>query len=85
MDLFHKANIFYIDEDYESAVQAYTSAIDSIKNDAKLYSSRAAANLKLKKYTSALEDCNKALALDVINLIIFSIPINQTYCYLYCH
>ena len=75
MDLFHAANIEYVNENFESAYELYSKAVTEIaaipaESQAALYSSRAAVSLKAKHYLKALEDCNKAIALDVKQLIL---------------
>ena len=57
-------NVAYVDDDFEGAFESYSRAIEVDKPTAVLYSCRAAACIKLKKYSKALEDCNKALSLD---------------------
>lgn len=46
------------------AIQHYSNSIDICSEDPKAYSNRAACYIKIKQYTLALEDCNRAIALD---------------------
>lgn len=46
------------------AILHYSNSIDLNQNDPKTYSNRAACYIKIKQYTLALEDCNRAIALD---------------------
>lgn len=64
MDSFHEANILFIDEDYSAAVEKYNHAGTTLSDYAPLYACRSAAQLKLKDFTNALEDSNRALDLD---------------------
>jgi len=66
MDSFHRGNVHFIDEDYISAFESYTLAVEdgSLAQSASLYSCRAATSLKLRRYSKALEDCNRAISLD---------------------
>jgi len=57
----------YRDSDYETAVVAYTEAIQQCPYKAVYYSNRAMAYLKLMQYEYAEDDCSKALALDECN------------------
>lgn len=66
MESFHKGNISYIDEEYATAFDSYSLALQdsALSEDASLYSCRAASALKLKRYSKALEDCNKAILIN---------------------
>lgn len=64
MENFYIGNNYYIDENYDHAIVKYTEAIAHLGKFAKVYAHRAACYLKLKDYMNALEDCNKAIALD---------------------
>lgn len=68
MELFNAGNIAYVNEDYETAHELFSRAIDKLDTSPDFFSCRASASLKLKNYLKALEDCNKALSLDVIFL-----------------
>eukprot|EP01006_Ploeotia_vitrea_P028776 TRINITY_DN61406_c0_g1_i1.p1 TRINITY_DN61406_c0_g1~~TRINITY_DN61406_c0_g1_i1.p1 ORF type:complete len:392 (+),score=29.94 TRINITY_DN61406_c0_g1_i1:33-1208(+) len=64
MDFYKVANELYIAEDYEGAIEGYSSAISALPEKAIIYENRAAAYLKLKKYMNALEDCNKSIKIE---------------------
>lgn len=53
---------------FKEAIQQYTQALDvdddAIVWNAILYSNRAAAHMALRDYSKAIQDCNKAIALD---------------------
>ncbi|XP_055514502.1 small glutamine-rich tetratricopeptide repeat-containing protein alpha-like [Leucoraja erinacea] len=51
-------------ENYQSAVEYYTQAIDLNPNNAVYFCNRAAAYSKLGNYTGAVEDCEKAITFD---------------------
>jgi len=57
---------YFVDVNYEAAVEAYTKALE-IKEDATTYQRRAAAYLALKQDLKALEDANHAIKLDENN------------------
>eukprot|EP00605_Chrysophyceae_sp_TOSAG23-4_P000491 GSChrysophyteH1.ASY1.ANO1.550.1 assembled CDS len=61
-------NEHYKKKEYVEAITAYTEAI-SIGGDSNpsFHMNRAAAQMMLQKYTEALEDCNRSLALDSTN------------------
>lgn len=45
-------------------IKEYTKAIQSLPDFGKAYSYRAEAYLRVKKYAAALQDCNKAIAMN---------------------
>jgi len=59
--LKEKGNIFYKHEDYEGAINAYTSALELEPENIGCLSNRSACYLKLKKYEECLKDCDKAI------------------------
>jgi len=59
--LKEKGNIFYKHEDYEGAINAYTSALELEPENIGCLSNRSACYLKLKKYDECLKDCDKAI------------------------
>lgn len=61
---------YFVDANYEAAVDAYTKSLSS-NEDATLYQRRAAAYLALNKNMKALEDANRAIALDRSNYVAF--------------
>ncbi|CAA3024979.1 suppressor of G2 allele of SKP1 [Olea europaea subsp. europaea] len=58
-----KAQNAFVDDDFESAADLYTQAIELNPNDADLFADRAQANIKLGYFT-AVADANKAIELD---------------------
>ena len=46
------------------AIQHYSNSVDINADDPKTYANRAACYIKIKQYTLALDDCNRAIALD---------------------
>lgn len=67
MELYRKGDDYLIDEEFSLAVDSYSSALASdanLSNFAPLFAHRAAAYLRLKKFTQALQDCKTALTLD---------------------
>ncbi|KAF6162151.1 hypothetical protein GIB67_008280 [Kingdonia uniflora] len=59
-----KAKEAFVDDNFDLAVDLYTQAISMDSNNADLYSDRAQTNIKLKNYTEAVADANKAIELD---------------------
>jgi hypothetical protein len=59
--LKEKGNIFYKHEDYEGAINAYTSALELEPENIGCLSNRSACYLKLKKYEECMKDCDKAI------------------------
>lgn len=49
---------------YEAALQSYNECISLDGTNAVYYSNRAAANIKLSRFTEAVDDCKKAIAID---------------------
>jgi tetratricopeptide (TPR) repeat protein len=58
-----KGNAAYNSGDYDSAIEAYTSAIELSPNDAGFYSNRSAAHLMAGNFDSALSDANTCITL----------------------
>ncbi|XP_024990073.1 protein SGT1 homolog B-like [Cynara cardunculus var. scolymus] len=63
-DLVTKANEAFIDDHFELAVDLYSQAILINPTNADLLSDRSQANIKLKNFTEAVSDANKAIELD---------------------
>ncbi|KAK7279893.1 hypothetical protein RJT34_24952 [Clitoria ternatea] len=63
-DLELKANEAFEEDDYELASDLFTQAIDLFPNNAELFSDRAQVNLKLKNFSEAVADSNKAIELN---------------------
>lgn len=61
---FHAGNEMFVNEDYDSAIQSYTQALDEFAKDAQTYLNRGTARMKLKKWFEALEDINVAVTLE---------------------
>ena len=51
-------------KDYNAALDLYTKAIELDGDNAVFYSNRAAANLLLRRFTEAVDDCKRAINLD---------------------
>ncbi|KAI3471175.1 hypothetical protein Pfo_027838 [Paulownia fortunei] len=63
-DLETKAKEAFIDDHFELAVDLYSQAIALSPNNADLFVDRAQANIKLRNFTEAVADANKAIELD---------------------
>lgn len=61
--LLARGNSFYTDGNYLAAVSAYSTGIQLTPNSYELYLNRAGAQLCLKNYNRAIEDCSTALEL----------------------
>ena len=59
-----KGNESFGKQNYEEAVKFYTEAIETYPRDARIFSNRAAALLKLDRFENAIDDCNISLNLD---------------------
>lgn len=64
MEAFQEGAISFIDEDYAAALGHFNKACDECTTYAPAFACRAAVLLKEKKYSEALEDCNRAATLD---------------------
>jgi len=60
--LKEKGNIFFKHEDYEGAINAYTSALELEPENIGCLSNRSICYLKLKKYEECLKDCDKGIS-----------------------
>ncbi|EAS03008.1 tetratricopeptide repeat protein (macronuclear) [Tetrahymena thermophila SB210] len=56
-----KGNDAMAKEDYKQAVEMYSLGLDSMKDIKALWTNRALAYIKLKKYSKAIEDCTRIL------------------------
>ncbi|XP_030600535.1 tetratricopeptide repeat protein 12 isoform X2 [Archocentrus centrarchus] len=56
-----KGNEAYAQEDYETAVKYYSDGLAEIRDMQPLYTNRAQAYIKLRKYKEAISDCEWAL------------------------
>ncbi|XP_058223489.1 protein SGT1 homolog B [Rhododendron vialii] len=63
-DLANQAREAFVDDDFRSAVDLYTQAIDLNPKSADLYAERAQANIKLNNFTEAVADANKSIEID---------------------
>lgn len=63
---FGRANVHYVNEEYDEALQNYTQAI-SLQDCVEYRSCRAACHLKLGRFEETLEDAGEALKLDPKN------------------
>ncbi|CAH1438984.1 unnamed protein product [Lactuca virosa] len=66
-DLAAKAKEAFIDDHFELAVELYSQAILIDPKNSELFSDRSQANIKLKNFTEAVADANKAIELDSSN------------------
>ena len=57
------ANAAFVDEEYETAITHYGTALSAEPNNDEAFSKRAAALLKLKRYTEAASDASAAVKL----------------------
>ncbi|XP_058645461.1 small glutamine-rich tetratricopeptide repeat-containing protein beta isoform X2 [Onychostoma macrolepis] len=62
--LKNEGNNHMKEENYSSAVDCYTKAIELDQRNAVYYCNRAAAHSKLGNYTEATGDCERAIAID---------------------
>lgn len=62
-----KGNEAFYSGDYEEAVMYYTRSLSALPT-ATAYNNRAQAEIKLQRWSSALEDCEKALELEPGNI-----------------
>ena len=63
-ELIQKGERFFKAEDYQSALEVYTHAIDNVTdNYPSFYNNRGAVHLKIGHYQAAISDCSKALEL----------------------
>ncbi|RLO04042.1 hypothetical protein DYB28_002677 [Aphanomyces astaci] len=58
------ANAYFVEEEFELAVQKYTEALKEFPTDADALSKRSGAYLKLNQLQSALHDASAALEVD---------------------
>ncbi|XP_030533005.1 protein SGT1 homolog isoform X2 [Rhodamnia argentea] len=63
-DLETKAKEAFIDDHFELAADLYSQAISLSPDNAELFADRAQANLKLRNFTGAVADANKAIEID---------------------
>lgn len=49
-ELERKGNALFVDEDYDAALECYTQGLGVDRSNASLYTSRAAAHLKLENF-----------------------------------
>mmetsp|Transcript_32350 Transcript_32350/g.52281 ORF Transcript_32350/g.52281 Transcript_32350/m.52281 type:complete len:393 (-) Transcript_32350:570-1748(-) len=61
---FAAANSFFVDEQYEKALESYNTAIDLDPSVANYYVSRAHAHIQLEHFTDAVSDANSAIKLE---------------------
>ncbi|XP_013413149.1 protein SGT1 homolog [Lingula anatina] len=66
-ELFSKGNEAFVAENYEDAVELYSSAIDTDNSKAEFFIHRAHAYIKLENYSDALVDARKGIDLDPKN------------------
>lgn len=59
--LKEKGNAAMKDGDYQKAMEMYTLALEHVKDMKSIYTNRALAFLKLKKYKKAIQDCTNVI------------------------
>eukprot|EP01121_Diplochlamys_sp_Union-15-3_P021896 TRINITY_DN9115_c0_g1_i1.p1 TRINITY_DN9115_c0_g1~~TRINITY_DN9115_c0_g1_i1.p1 ORF type:complete len:392 (+),score=86.54 TRINITY_DN9115_c0_g1_i1:85-1260(+) len=64
---FTKANSLFVDEQYEDALENYGMAIELDNNVSDYFVKRSFCHYKLKNYTDAVDDANKAIKLEPTN------------------
>lgn len=64
---FEKGYKYWRNQQYDEAIESYTSAITLNPNFAEAYSNRGLIYANKGQYDKAIEDCNKAIALDPSN------------------
>lgn len=68
MELAHEANALFVDEAYVDAIDAYTQALAKLsaktRDRADVFAKRAAAYLKVNKWSEAVVDADSAIELD---------------------
>lgn len=62
---FWEGAAYFVEEEFEKALESYSRAVKEYKDGDRIYVHRAACYLKLKKYTQALQDCQKAAELQM--------------------
>ncbi|XP_055839137.1 RNA polymerase II-associated protein 3 [Episyrphus balteatus] len=55
-------------QEYRKAILQYTTAIDTYSEDPRYFTNRALCFLKLKRYNECIDDCNRAIELDKLNI-----------------
>lgn len=60
-NLKDKGNKAMAEGDYQRAMEHYTFALDYIKDNKSIYTNRALAYIKLKRYQKAIKDCNSVI------------------------
>src|SRR3990167_1972937 len=68
---FKKGYNYYINKEYDKAIEAYTNAVALNPNYANAYYNRELAYGRKGQYDMAIEDFNKAIALDPNNAKIY--------------
>lgn len=61
-----EAQFLYINKQYGLAVAKYDSALTLVPNSKAMYVNRALARIEVKNYSGAIEDCDKAIAIDFL-------------------
>jgi Potential Monad-binding region of RPAP3 len=62
-----KGNAFVKVKDYESAIEMYSMAIETISNESVYFSNRSQCYLSLNKFNECIKDTKKAIELDKCN------------------
>jgi len=68
---FEKGYQHHLNKEYDSAIEAFTSAIALDSNLAQVYNNRGAAYHKKGQYDRAIEDYNRAIAIDPNNALAY--------------
>ena len=64
---FWEGAAYFVEEQFEKALESYSKALKECKDVDRIYVHRSACYLKLKRYTQALQDCQKAAELQSKN------------------
>lgn len=60
---YSEGNSFFVDEDYENALECYNEAIELDDKRAEFYDKRAAVHYRLENYKEAINDADAAIQL----------------------
>ncbi|KAF2068238.1 hypothetical protein CYY_010436 [Polysphondylium violaceum] len=67
MEHLNQGNSFFVDEQYDEALEAYNKACEAMPTNAEAFVKRSQCNQKLSNHTEALSDINEAIKIDSNN------------------